>query len=150
MNADRQLAKFMSRYTPELRALAIDVLGRLRAQVPGAVELVYDNYNALVIGFSRSPKPSEFVGSLALYPKWVTLFFANGTRLRDPERLLQGNGKAIRSIRITDPSALDDPAVRALIAQGFGPAKSANERVTIIQSISPKQRPRRPASRRSA
>ena len=56
-----QLATFIERYTPEIGALARAVLARMRALVPGAVELVYDNYNALVIGFGPTERASDAV-----------------------------------------------------------------------------------------
>jgi hypothetical protein len=46
----RQLATFMAKYTPALRAEAKRIHAKMRLLVPGAVELVYDNWNGLVIG----------------------------------------------------------------------------------------------------
>ena len=48
----------------------------LRAAAPGAIELVYDNYNALGIGFAATEKASDVIFSIALYPRWINLFFA--------------------------------------------------------------------------
>jgi hypothetical protein len=80
-SAEQQLDGFIDKYTPEVAAQARDVLGRLRARIPGAVLLVYDNYNALAIGFSSTDRTSDGVLSIALYPRWVTLFFLRGVRL---------------------------------------------------------------------
>src|ERR1039458_9537409 len=66
------------------------------ARLPGAVQLVYDNYNALVIGFGPSERASEASFSIVLYPRWVTLFFLQGAGLPDPRRLLKGSGKVVR------------------------------------------------------
>lgn len=44
---DRQLAGFLAKYTPEVAAVATAALARTRKQLPGAVELVYDNYNVM-------------------------------------------------------------------------------------------------------
>ena len=52
--------------------------------------LVYDNYNALAIGFGPSEKTSKIVFSLALYPRWVSLFFAKGKGLPDPREAAAG------------------------------------------------------------
>ena len=51
MTGKEQLEAFISRYTPEVAACARRALATMRRRLPGAVELVYDNYNALVIGF---------------------------------------------------------------------------------------------------
>src|SRR5262249_26929487 len=48
---EKQLAGFLAKYTLEISALAKKIFGKMRKRLPGAVELVYDNYNALVIGF---------------------------------------------------------------------------------------------------
>jgi hypothetical protein len=37
-------------------------------------ELVYDNYNALAIGFGQTERVSDVIFSIAVYPRWVGLF----------------------------------------------------------------------------
>lgn len=149
-SAAEQLAGFLAKYTPEVAAEAVASLERLRARVPGAVEMVYDNYNALVIGFGASERPSEAVLSIAVMPRWVTLCFLQGATLPDPHGLLQGSGNVVRSMRLLGGAAeIDRPEVLELIAlavsrsaQPFDPAR---ERRMIVRSISAKQRPRRPS-----
>jgi hypothetical protein len=115
---------------------------------------VYDNYNALVVGFGPSDRASEAVFSIALYPRWVNLFFLEGVALPDPEKLLQGDGKIVRSIKLKDAAILDEPAVRTLINEALKRADTRidrkNPRRLIIKSISAKQRPRRPAGDRAS
>lgn len=152
MNAappEEQLAGFLARYTPEIAAAASDALARLRARLPGAVEMVYDSYNALAIAFGASERASEAVVSLTVYPRWVSLFFLAGARLPDPERLLKGGGKTIRQLVLRGPDDVDLPAVAALIAHAAEasptPFDPSAPRRMVIRSISAKQRPRRPA-----
>jgi hypothetical protein len=148
-SAQEQLAGFLAKYMPEIAAEAVASLERLRALVPGAVEMVYDNYNALVIGFGATERPSEAVLSIAVMPRWVTLCFLQGAGLLDPHGLLQGSGNVVRSMRLLGGAAeIDRPEVQELItlavagsAQPFDPAR---ERRMVIRSISAKQRPRRP------
>ena len=84
-----QLDAFLDKFTPEVAAQARAALRKMRARLPGATELVYDNYNALAIGFSPTERTSEAIFSIALFPRWVSLFFLqHGTRLRDPEAYL--------------------------------------------------------------
>jgi hypothetical protein len=148
---EEQLDRFMSRYTPEIRTLARECLKKMRARLPGAVELVYDNYNALVITFGSSERTSHVIFSIALYPRWINLFFAHGVGLPDPEGLLQGAGKIVRSITIKDVAVLDKPPVRALMSEALKrseiPIDSKIPNRLIIRSISAKQRPRRPPAR---
>ena len=44
---ERRLAGFIARFFPEVAELGGTVLGELRARLPHANLLVYDNYNAL-------------------------------------------------------------------------------------------------------
>ena len=54
-----ELDALIDRSTPELATLARAALTHLREMLPNAVQLVYDNYNALVIGFGPSEKAGE-------------------------------------------------------------------------------------------
>jgi hypothetical protein len=69
-----QLAMFLAKYNPEIAALAESVLIKMRERLPGYLELVYDNYNALAIGFGPTPRASDALFSVAVYPRWVSLF----------------------------------------------------------------------------
>jgi hypothetical protein len=148
VSPEDQLDEFISKYAPEIAAQTRTVLAKMRASLPGAVELVYDNYNALVIGFSPSERTSDAVFSIAVYPRWINLFFLRGTRLPDPGRLLKGTGKSVRHVVLDGPKTLDTPAVRTLMGhalkkapQPFDPRQSNR---TVIKSIAARQRPRRP------
>lgn len=149
----RQWAAFLSKYDPTIAARAKAAVARLRKYVPGAVELVYDNYNALVVGFGPSERASEAVLSIALYPRWVTLFFLQGARLDDPARRLKGAGTRVRHVVLSDVAILDEPAVRGLIGQALAtasrPIDAKARRRMVIRSVSAKRRPRRPARARA-
>jgi hypothetical protein len=114
----------------------------------GHGRLVYDNYNALAIAFGANDKLSGVVFSIALYPRWVSLFFARGVELPNPEGLLQGTGKGIRHIMLKDIALFDKPGIQALIAEALSratpPIDQNKPGKLIIKSISAKQRPRRP------
>ena len=151
-SAAKRLAAFIARYDPAIGALARAALARLRKRLPGAVELVYDNYNALAIGFGPSERASEAILSIALYPRWVSLFFLQGATLPDPQRLLGGSGARVRHIVLERPAVLEKPAVRALIAHALEraakPLDGTRRGRIVIRSVSTRQRPRRPAARR--
>jgi len=146
---EEQLAGFIAKYTPEIGALAHAALAKMRARLPGAIELVYDNYNALAIGFSPTERASDVIFSIALYPRWVSLFFFPGVDLPDPEMLLKGSGKVTRHIVLKDAADLDKPAIKALMKHALErsakPLDKTGPGRIVIKSISAKQRPRRPA-----
>jgi len=150
--AERQLEFFLEKYDPEVVAFARRTLAKMRKLVPGAIEMVYDNYNWLVIGFSPSERPSEAIFSIVLPPRRVTLCFLQGAGLPDPAKRLQGSGNVVRNVRLyemgkPDEKVLDDPEVRELINVALNRAKvpmpERARRKLIIKSISAKQRPRR-------
>ncbi len=145
---EQRLAGFLDAYTPAVAKQAHAALAKLRRRMPGAVELVYDNYNALAIAFSTTERLADAVFSITVYPRWVSLFFTHGKGLPDPRKLLRGSGARIRHVVLEDASTLDDPAVRALIdaalARAATPLDPKRKRKVVIQSVSEKKRPRRP------
>jgi hypothetical protein len=148
--AEAQLDGFLAKFMPEVEDTARQALRKMRQRLPGAVELVYDNYSALAIGFAPTERASDAIFSIALYPRWVSLFFLmNGTKLRDPECYLKGSGKVVRHIVLENAALLDDPVVQELMAQALelSPKQvdASQPRRLIIKSVSAKQRPRRPA-----
>lgn len=150
MTTARQIASFLAKYDPRIAADARASRTRLRKMIPGGTEFVYDNYNALVFGFGPSERPSEAVLSLAIMPRWVTLCFLKGAKLRDPKKLLRGGGNIVRNIHLSSPRHLEDADVRDLIDQSIESARPAftgkpGKQQTVIRSISARQRPRRPA-----
>ena len=147
----KQVAGFIARFDPAVAKLARGARTKLRKLLPTAFELVYDNYNALAIGFGPTERTSEAIVSVAVYARGVNLYFIRGASLPDPDGLLEGDGNQGRFMRLTSASQLDDPKVIALVeravAYGRVPMARTGRGVTIVKSISAKQRPRRPSRR---
>jgi hypothetical protein len=122
----------------------------LRQRLPTAIELVYDNYNALAIAFGSTERASDAIVSLAVYPRWVDLYFIYGAHLPDPHHLLKGSGSQGRHIVLEDAAMLARPAVAALLRAAIQHAKSplpaTGRGYTVIKAISARQRPRVPVS----
>jgi hypothetical protein len=146
---EKQLAGFIDKFSPEVAKLIRAARKTMRARLPHALELVYDNYNFFVIGYGPSVKASEAVFSLAAQAKGVSLCFLQGAGLPDPKKLLKGSGNVVRSIRLETAATLDGPDLRALMATALAHAKapmpSAAQHQLIIKSVSAKQRPRQAA-----
>jgi hypothetical protein len=147
MTPRAQLVRFLSRFDPPVASLARAILSRLRSRMPSANQLVYDNYNALAIGFSVTDRAYDSIFSVAVFARGVNLFFFNGPNLPDPQQLLKGHGNMVRHVRVERIELLDDPAVHELMEvaiQDADPplAPSGRGRV-IIKSISKKRRSRK-------
>jgi hypothetical protein len=148
MTAKQELDSFLAKYSNEIEKLTRAAFLWMRKKFPAATVIVYDNYNALAIGFGTTEKTSDAVFSLAAYPRWINLFFLRGATMSDPKKLLQGNGKQVRSITIRSLDDLKHADVVELIdseARRSGLAKiTGPPGPIIIKSISAKQRPRKP------
>jgi len=148
--AAQQLETFLDEFTPDVAAIARSALKKVRRQMPPSIELVYDNWNGLVIGFGPSMRASEAVLSVAIFPDHVTLCFLYGVELADPKKLLAGGGNQVRHIKLKSAADLDRPEIKELIAHsletGPAPFPKSLARKLVIKSISPKRRPRRPLS----
>jgi hypothetical protein len=148
MTAEAELNGFIDRYSPEVARDGRRALAFLTGRLPTAIRLVYDNYNALVIGFGATTKVSDICLSIAFYPRYVTLFFLKGVELPDPSGLLEGKGSSVRGIKLRPISKIQSAEVGALIEAALAklstPLPSTGEGPLIIKSISARQRPRRP------
>src|SRR5271170_2261751 len=87
----------------------------LRKRFPTAIELVYDNYNFFVIGYSPTVRPTDYIVSLAANSKGVGLSFNHGADLPDPHGILQGSGSQNRFVRLESAKTLSDPHVAEAI-----------------------------------
>jgi hypothetical protein len=146
----KQLAGFIAKFDPAIASLARSSRAVLRKRFPTAVELVYDNYNALAIGYSSTERASDCIVSLAVFPRSVGLSFYYGAGLPDPTGILSGSGNQNRYISLDRATRLSDPAVQALIGAAVAKGKvplPARKGYLVIKSISAKQRPRRPSAK---
>jgi hypothetical protein len=145
--AEKQLAAFIAKFDPAMAKRIRSIRLALRKRFPTAHELVYDNYNFFVIGYSSSERPSDCIVSLAANAKGVGLSFYYGAMLADPHKILQGGGNQNRFIRLEGAATLAKPEVeellRAAAAQGKVPLPASGRGRLIIRSVSAKQRPRR-------
>lgn len=144
-----QLATFLAKYDPAIGRRLRPMRTAMRRRFPTALELVYDNYQFLVIGYSATERASDCIASLAVSPKGVALSFYYGATLPDPRGILLGSGTQHRFVRLESAATLVQPAVVALLraaaAQARTPLPASGRGRTVIKSVSVKQRPRRPS-----
>jgi hypothetical protein len=144
---EQQLRACVGKFAPEHQRVIRAARRILRRRFPTATELVYDNYNFFVIGYSSTGRPSDSVVSIAAAANGVGICFINGAKLADPDQLLKGSGKQTRFLRLQDGSELEDPRVQALLSAADRQARvqmrNEGKGKLVIQSVSVKQRPRR-------
>ena len=149
-NAEAQLATFFAKYEPAVAKLGKALRAKLRARLPGLLELVYlyETQESLVISYSPTENGYEGLCSIALYPDRVNLYFAQGALLSksDPNKLLQGRGK-VRHVALNAAADLDRAEIEALMVAALKLAKlrldASAKGSVIIKAEAQKQRARR-------
>ena len=143
-SSQAQLTAFIGKFDAKDQRLIRAVRSVMRRRCPTANELVYDNYNFFVIGYSPTQRPSDAVVSMAARAGSIGLCFIRGASLPDPKGLLLGSGKQTRFIRLESADTLARPEVEALIAAAVDRARTpfaaAGGTKLIIRSVSAKQR----------
>ena len=118
MTAQQQFETFLKKYDPAVAYEGKKCLAKLRKLVPGAIEMVYDNYNFLVVG--SCPMDDSYVRTLI--------------------------GHALKRAKVafapspSNPALVADPATVVMIAD----ARSILRIRWSISSSSSQQRPDRP------
>ena len=141
--------EFLRPYGPAITELALAVRRLVMGEARGAVELIYDAYNAVAAGYSFTGRPSDACLHVAVYANWVNLGFNHGAHLPDPGGRLKGSGNQVRHIRISSQEDLRDPAIRTLVRTAVEyaarpAAKAAPEPASVVRAIYPRKR--RPAA----
>jgi hypothetical protein len=148
---EKQLKSFIAKFDAKNQALIRRIRKALRARIPTATELAYDNYNFFVIGYAPSERPSDAILSIAAGASGVGLCFIQGAKLPDPHRVLLGSGKQTRFVRLPTVAVLDEPAVAELIAAAIKrspvPFPPTGRGKLVIRAISKHQRPRQSGRR---
>ena len=144
---EKQLEAFIGKFARKDQQRIRAIRRAVRRRFPTANELVYDNYNFFVIGYSPTERPSDAIVSIAARANGVGLCFIRGASLPDPNKVLLGSGNQTRFIRLDSAGQLARPEVEALVAEAIARSKTPLAAIgrgrLIIRSVSKKQRPRR-------
>ena len=144
---DAQLRSYIGRLDPENQKLIRSIRAALRKRFPTANELAYDYTHSLVIGYSPTDRGIDSIVAIAARDSGVSLYFNQGPKLPDPNRILLGSGKQTRFIQLEAAGRLRHPDVEALIAATIAQAKTPfpakGKGSLIIKSSAAKKRSRR-------
>jgi len=140
-----QFSAFLSRFSPEIVALAKRCLPKIRRAIPCSHQLVYQYSNSLVVAFGMSERGYEAIVAISIFPRWVRLYFDKS--LPDPKGVLEGSGGKVRSVALKAASDLDHGDIHALIKAAIKHSGVTFPRPRsirmVIKSGSKKRRPRR-------
>jgi hypothetical protein len=110
---DPAVDTFLKGYPPPVREIAVKAREAILSVMPGATEKVYPGWK--VIQYAVGADMKAVFAVISPQRERVNLGLANGVDLEDPDGLLEGDGKAIRHVKLTSPEAASAPAVRELV-----------------------------------
>jgi len=141
-----QLGRFLAAYDERVEALAQHVLAEVDQRLPGAHRMVYDNFNATVVGYSPDGKSRHSLCSVAAYPRWVNLFLFVGPGLATPTISSREPGprSAASGCGSRPTSTSAGELVDATIASWPWPYDPYRSLTTDVISVSDRRRARRP------
>ena len=100
---------------PEVRVISEALRAVIVDDMPDAIEVPRKGDRAVSFGVGEK-KMSESHVYLQPQKGRVNLGFWHGTSVPDPEGLLEGTGKALRHVKVTDEAMARSRAIRALVA----------------------------------
>jgi len=111
---DPQLLGFLEPYDPHIADLALALREIILEEVPDASESIYQVYT-VAIWFGFSGKMKDMFCYIATSAGHINLGFPRGSTLPDPNRVLEGEGKAMRHIKFAGIAELERNYVRRYI-----------------------------------
>ena len=111
---DPLLLGFLTAYDRTIADLALALREIVLEEAPDASESVYQVYT-VAIWFGFSGKMKDMFCYITTHAGHINLGFPRGATLPDPNRVLEGEGKAMRHIKFRSMSDLERPFVRRYI-----------------------------------
>jgi hypothetical protein len=111
---DPQLLGFLEAYDRHISDLALALREVILEEAPDASESIYQVYT-VAIWFGFSGKMKDMFCYIATNAGHVNLGFPRGSSLPDPNRVLEGEGRAMRHIKLRSLSDVERPFVRRYI-----------------------------------
>lgn len=143
MKPNTQLVEFLSPYSQSIQNLTIELRNYITNLIPEANELIWDNYNAVAMAYSKSEVLKDAFCHISVYAKHVNFGFNRGAELSPNKEAelsptkeveLLGKGKLIRHIKVTDIDTFKSKEIEALIWEALGISEERNEKLKDKQS----------------
>jgi len=117
-------------HTAKIRAIAEQLRKLIRMSMPEADENGQSMWHSINY---RHPKAGYVCG---IFPRkeYVDLVFEFGILLPDPHKILQGDGKQVQYIRITENDKLHEKAIKQLIRDALSLPESRAVKLDLIRA----------------
>ena len=101
-NPTKELVKFLRPFDDEMKASVLWLRSFVWDLYPGSNELIYDNYNALALGWSITDRLGHLFCSIEVgrTSRNIHFGFFWGTEIADPENKLIGEGNQYRYLLV--------------------------------------------------
>jgi hypothetical protein len=115
------LKKFLKPFPSEVKEKALWIRKFIWETYPATNELIYDNYNALAVGWSPTDRVGHTFVSFACgrTSHNVHFGFYYGSRLKDPKKILLGQGNQYRYILFDSPETFPEAYMRRLMEEAY-------------------------------
>ncbi len=127
MKVSPELIEFLAPYDEKIQKLVLQLRGFIIDALPTTNELIWDNYNAVAIAYSKSDKLKDAFCHLAVYPNHVNFGFNRGTQLTKQGIPLQGKGKLIRHITIKEFELFPANKIKTMLFEAIGLSEKLND-----------------------
>jgi len=114
----------------EIRSIAKQLRTLIRETMPEADENGHSIWHSVNY---RHPKAGYVCG---IFPRkeYIDLVFEFGILLPDPHKVLQGTGKQIRYIRLTESDEINEEAIKQLIRDALSLPESRAVKLDLIRA----------------
>lgn len=150
----RALAELLRRHDPAVRSLTLKLRTVVIDELAPVHEYIFPMRSKLVLLYSATPRViADGICHIGVFTRHITLMFAAGADLPDPDSILRGTAKTMRHVPIESASEVARPALRVLLRAarsnvGAPAARGAAPTVTTRVKAGGAP-PRRPARRSS-
>ena len=147
MKPSPQLKLFIKPYSEEIQNLTLELRNFIVDLMPQANELIWDNYNAVAIAYSKSRKLKDAFCHISVYKGHVNFGFNRGAELSKTIINLSGKGKLIRHISVIDFGDFPKEVIKKMLFEAVGISENLNSELldlkikpeSIVMSISKKK-----------
>jgi hypothetical protein len=124
------IADILQGHSPEVRQVVEALRKLVRETAPTAQESAHAVWHSI---HYHDPQNGYFCGIFPMDDS-VNLVFEFGILLPDPEHILQGNGKQVRSLRLYEKDDIPFEALRELIQAALALPGTRKEKLAMIRS----------------
>ncbi len=144
-----KLLAFLQPFDADKKELVLWLRNFVWDLYPKSNELIYDNYNAVAVGWSPTDRVGHVFCSIAIgrTSKNIHFGFYWGSQLSDTDKILLGKGNQYRYILVTDKKSFPKTYITKLVKEAFAISLAkVKDKLqilhgqTIVKSISEKKR----------